>query len=161
MRFRLLSTNGRVRIDGEDIELPTGAIHVGRNFETRARRTVVLLGAGADFGGVSIDNGTIEAPPPARRWFAVGDSFTAGLPTIPFDTYPVLLGPRIGYRDVWNNGIGGTGFCTSLRQTTFRERLGDLVRAAPDLVTVSGGYECEGFRPTCWRMSSRRRWRTL
>jgi lysophospholipase L1-like esterase len=80
------------------------------------------------------------------RMFVVSDSFGAGGgATERFKAFPQVLGDLLGMRDLWNNGVSGTGYLNpGAGQLTFRQRLSDMVTAAPDIVLIVGGHNDTG-----------------
>jgi lysophospholipase L1-like esterase len=76
--------------------------------------------------------------------------------TIDFNGYAAILGDLLGFKDVWNGGVGGSGFIanTSGTQTTFRQRLSDMVIAAPDIVLICGGLNDVGTPTTPGQLST-------
>ena len=119
----------------------------------RAVRSIIMEGNGSiAFGAVSVSaTETISKPQGvAQRMIVVGDSFgAAGGATSSFNGFPHVLADLLGIRDVWNSGVGGTGYLNNGgTQTTFRGRLSDLVTAAPDVILIVGGHNDGASTPT-------------
>jgi lysophospholipase L1-like esterase len=84
----------------------------------------------------------------------VGDSFAAaGGATVVNNAFPQVLSDLLGVRDMWNNGVGSTGYLqdASGTQTTFRQRLPDAVNARPDILLVVGGHNDASFGVQAFR----------
>ncbi len=76
-------------------------------------------------------------PPSAPRWIAVGDSFTMALQVAEEDTFPALLGHRVGL-EVWNAGVDGYSTWQALRRY---ELLDDEVGSGGVLLTFFLGND--------------------
>jgi len=77
----------------------------------------------------------------------LGDSFTEGSTVASHHAWSWEMCNRLGWRDVYNCGLGGTGYLNSGTggQTTFRGRVAnDIIDAVPDWVFVEGGYNDTG-----------------
>jgi len=86
--------------------------------------------------------GSIWAPPAENdvRVVFVGDSYSAGSnisPWVPGVGFAQSIGVKLGWRDVWDMSIAGTGYLNPAgTNTTFRQRLSDVTAAAPDVVIL-------------------------
>lgn len=117
------------------------------NFGSTAMRHIVIEGHALYFGGVRIGPNDSLSPsllPPSPRAMVYGDSYTEGTGAgASFLGYPQTLGHLTGWHDLWNSGVGGTGYLNDAGgggKTTFRGRVADdLVAYAPDVVIVAGG----------------------
>jgi lysophospholipase L1-like esterase len=102
----------------------------------------------ATFWGVRVDpESKVWAPDAADhvRVIAIGDSITGGgdgFPDQPATDWPSMLAKLLGWNDVWNSAIGGTGFIAQGAGDgfpNFGQRIQDVCRNNPDLVIVFGG----------------------
>lgn len=60
-----------------------------------------------------------KSPAPARRFFIIGDSIVAGASGVGrIDVSSTVLGRALGCEDVWNVGVGGTGWTNPGSGTT-------------------------------------------
>jgi lysophospholipase L1-like esterase len=99
------------------------------------------------FWGVRVDpESKVWAPDAAGhvRVIAIGDSITGGgdgFPDLPGEDWPSLVAKMLGWNDVWNSAIGGTGFIATARDAfpNFGQRIQDVCQNNPDLVIVFGG----------------------
>jgi lysophospholipase L1-like esterase len=111
----------------------------------RARRNITIeMNKAVDFKGVAVGVTESVTKPAGRpiRMFVVGDSLAQGAgATSDFNCWTHVLADYLGVRDLWNGGLGGTGWIanSSGTQLTFRQRLSDMVVAAPDIVLIAGG----------------------
>jgi lysophospholipase L1-like esterase len=138
------------------LSLGSSARHVRLDFTTvggRAKRTITVEAQKfVHFNAVSV--GATETVTRASgkppRMYVVGDSYTqAAGASIDLNCYAAILPDLLGIKDVWNGGVGGTGFLATSggTQLTFRQRLSDLVTAAPDLLLICGGLNDMGATP--------------
>jgi lysophospholipase L1-like esterase len=116
----------------------------------RARRLITMeLHKFIDFQYVAVGATSTVTKPPAKplRMYVIGDSYTqGGGATFDFNGYHCILGDLLGIKDVWSGGVGGTGFLANsgASQLTFRQRISDLVTAAPDVILIVGGFNDTG-----------------
>ena len=77
------------------------------------------------------------------RCIVVGDSFNG----TPF-SYPRIIADAFCWDDVWNSGMGGTGFVASNSIKTFGERLQhDVIQYAPKVAWFVGSVNDDGYDP--------------
>jgi lysophospholipase L1-like esterase len=116
----------------------------------RAVRSIIIEMAGLHFNSVWVGptETVTKATGSVQRMMIVGDSFTGtgGMSTL-FQGFAQIVADLLGIRDVWNNGVGGTGYLATSGQTTFRQRLSDMVTAAPDVALIVGGHNDTAFAP--------------
>lgn len=97
---------------------------------------------------------SVWAPPATDnlRAIFVGDSITAGAigNNIPSLDYPSQVGKFLGWNDVWNEGVGGTGYIASSggTQFSFLGRITDVTNYSPDIIIVMGGTNDSGNSAT-------------
>lgn len=160
VQFQVLNTAGIARfiVDGRYVSAttttpPGGVVYLTLDFTSaggRAMRSIIMEVSGMDFGAVAVGvTETVTKPTGSpKRMMVVGDSFAGGGGmTSQFLGFVQVVGDLLGIRDVWNNGVGGTGYLVSTGQTTFRQRLSDLVRAAPSIALIVGGHNDVGSTP--------------
>jgi lysophospholipase L1-like esterase len=156
-----LGSGGRARfiVNGQYVSLTETAPPVGPNYITldftaaggRAARSIIIESNMHFYGAYVGMTETVAKPTGVPlRMFVVGDSFTAtGGMSTPLRGFAQIVADLLGVRDVWNNGIGSTGYLANAAgsQTTFRQRLSDMVAAAPDIVLIVGGHNDTGYTP--------------
>ena len=100
------------------------------------------------FWGVRVDpESKVWAPDAANhvRVIAIGDSITGGgdgFPDLPGDDWPSLVAKRLGWSEVWNSALGGTGYIAQAPGNAFPnfgQRIQDVCQNSPDVVIVFGG----------------------
>jgi len=100
------------------------------------------------FWGVLVDPASQVTAPDTTdhlRVIAIGDSITNGgngFPDLTAIDWPSLAAKTLGWNDVWNSAIGGTGYIaqgTGNAFPNFGQRLQDVCSNSPDLVIVFGG----------------------
>lgn len=79
----------------------------------------------------------------APRMVMIGDSYNAGSsygPWLAGGTIAQLLGKRLGWRDVWNLSVGGTGYLNPGTSGfhTFGQRVPQALALSPDIVVLMG-----------------------
>ncbi len=79
----------------------------------------------------------------APRMVMIGDSYNAGSsygPWLAGGTIAQLLGKRLGWRDVWNLSVGGTGYLNPGAASfhTFAQRVTQALALSPDIVVLMG-----------------------
>jgi lysophospholipase L1-like esterase len=153
--------NTRVEIDGRyysvgDIPYTTGATYNWLLFDFSAgqqRKTRLVIrdsaksGSG-QFGGVAVSAlDTVWAPPTADdvKVIFIGDSMLAGSgygPYICGGDVPQILGRLLGWSDVQNWGVGGTGWTSATADYTYGQRIADssnlATLATADVVLFQG-----------------------
>jgi len=159
--YRVLNPGGcvaRFIVNGQyasltPLAVPAGEIYITLDFTSaggRARRTLTME-TDCHFQSLSTAPTETLTKPMGRptRLFVIGDSFASGGgASNKFNSFPQVMADLLGARDLWNNGVGGTGYLTTGGQTTFRQRLGDMVTAAPDIAVIVGGHNDTGvFTP--------------
>jgi lysophospholipase L1-like esterase len=156
VQYKLFNPSGKVVrfiVDGQYLSLtPTTLANTGTTYITldftavggRATRDIIIEGAGSSFGGVAVGptEGLTKPVGTVRRLAIVGGSYAAGGgASIVENGFANILPDLLGIRDIWNSGIGGTGFTANgTTQTTYLQRISDIVAAAPDIIM------CEGSR---------------
>lgn len=132
------------------LAIPSGEIYITLDFTSAGGRAIRTVAMETDSHLQSLSTSPTETltKPGGRqiRMFVTGDSFTSGGgASNSLNSFPHVLADLLGIRDLWNNGVGGTGYLTVGGQTTFRQRLSDMVVAAPDVVMIVGGHNDTGF----------------
>ncbi|MET9467775.1 SGNH/GDSL hydrolase family protein [Streptomyces sp. NPDC006544] len=104
----------------------------------------------APFGGVYLPPGaTMWKPPaPASRIMVLGDSIPGGSSLNTGGGAGTWL-PRaarlLGYSDIWNEALGGTGYITPSTTATLGTRAPiDVIPNNPDVLIISAGYNDNG-----------------
>lgn len=157
VQFRVIDISGagvvNFIVDGQYLTLspPTpgisGTMYVVLDFTRaggRKPRNIILEAQNTDFVSAQVlpTEGFYKPGGDVSRVAIVGDSFTAAGGMIPRSNgYAQILADLLGIRDIWNLGVGSTGYLadSSGTQLTFRGRISDLVAAAPDLIILAGG----------------------
>ena len=151
------ATQYRMTIDGHklaDLMATTGATSVGSRhvlkfaFGSSAPRTIRIDFYTMPFGGVFIggSDSIWKVPFTGDRLMILGDSFTAGSGEntgAGNGTWLTRFARLMGYQDIWNSSIGGTGYVAdnSGASVTFGERAAtDIGIYGPERVIVWGGY---------------------
>jgi hypothetical protein len=118
---------------------------------------IVKLGVLASvncFGGVFVSAGHKVYPTKNLNRYRmgwVGDSLIAGggSPVInnpsPDISVPGQVGALLGCDDVWNFGIGGTGYIAPGSFVNQIAHISDVINAAPDIVIMAGAYNDGGY----------------
>lgn len=147
----------RLTVDGRkvtDLMTSTGASAVGSRhvlkfaFGTSAPRNIRLDFYTLPFGGVFVgpNDSVWKVPFKNDRVVALGDSFTAGSAqntAAGAGTWFHRWARLLGYEDIWNSSIGGTGYVADNTgaSVNFGARVkADVVNVSPDRVIVWGGY---------------------
>lgn len=145
----------RIRVDGEYVnETPTLIGNTGSvyylpvTFASRANRVITVEGQGIPWGGVATGPLDSITPAPVKRprVVIVGDSYSEG--SVDGNTNAVQcwvrqFGDLMGWPDVINAGVGGTGYLNpgASPRVKFRDRIqNDVIDLAPDIVIVAGGH---------------------
>lgn len=86
------------------------------------------------------------------RMVVIGDSYNAGSsygPWLAGGSIAQLLGKRLGWGDVWNLSIGGTGYCHAGAATfsTFGGRVPQALALGPDALVLMGSTNDVGYAP--------------
>jgi lysophospholipase L1-like esterase len=124
---------------------------------SRTRKITFMSGGGWAFNAVRVGaSDSVWAPASTAdniRLAVVGDSITAGGGTFPLlldENWPNIVGMNLGWNDVWNQAVGGTGYISTVNGTAynFGQRITDLVSSSPDLVIVFGGLNDSIYMPT-------------
>lgn len=149
----------RVTVDGRrmtDLMQTLGGTTLGSthlmtvNLGASQPRTVRLDFSVAPFGGIFLPPGASMWKPasPSKRIMIFGDSIsggsnmnTAGGAGTWFSRAARLL----GYSDLWNESLGGTGYITAGSFATLGTRAPiDVIPNAPDTLIISAGYNDNG-----------------
>ncbi len=144
----------RFIVDGHYVQTAVTTTAAGNIFVTldfnsaggRATRDVTMEAFGCDFYSMSVlpTEGLAKPAGKPLRLAVVGDSYVYGNgATTPLTGFAPTLADLLGMCDFRNNGVGGTGLLAtaSSTQLTIRQRISDLVAAAPlDLVVVHVGH---------------------
>lgn len=138
--YRVLNPGGcvaRFIVDGHYVNatplaVPSGEIYITLDFTSVGGRGIRVIAMETDCHFQSLSTAPTETliKPGGRpmRMFVNGDSFTSGGgASNSLDSFPHVLADLLGVRDLWNNGVGGTGYLTTGGQTTFRQRLSDMI----------------------------------
>ncbi|UBM08364.1 SGNH/GDSL hydrolase family protein [Cupriavidus metallidurans] len=98
------------------------------------------------FGGLRIAPGdSVTAPPvvPKVRAVILGDSVTEGMAGLgySFDNYAAKLGYLVGWNDMYQSGVGSTGYLAApAPKLKFRDRVAtDVYPFKPHVVVIAGG----------------------
>jgi lysophospholipase L1-like esterase len=121
------------------------------------------------YGGLGVTGGvwhnagdSFWRPAEGLRLAVVGDSLAAGTgSTLPNGTYTHILGKLLGFSDVWNVAIGGTGFVSLNGQNTFgsAQRVADVVAADPDVLLIPASQNDVGQDVTAAALATFRAYR--
>lgn len=148
----------RVIVDGEAVALEPVRVSTDEawhvltiDFSGVAKsRRITLEGQFFQFGGIGTEADYSlfsVAPDMGQRWIVVGDSYTsswdgATLESLFYwDGWAILAGRLLGV-DIWNSGIGGTGYSADGGgvYVKYGARFAtDVAALAPDVVVFSGG----------------------
>ncbi|WP_189100794.1 SGNH/GDSL hydrolase family protein [Deinococcus knuensis] len=143
-----ISVNGAPITEVLQATPPDGGIYLRKvQFRSAALRTIRLDVANYAFGGLRVMSGTtVTAPNTARqpRAMFVGDSYTEGGTgaAASFTAYPATVGRLMNW-EVWNSGVGGTGYTRGGPSGRVRlsERLErDVIAHRPDIVLLAYGH---------------------
>lgn len=109
-------------------------------------RTIVIEQGASLFYGVRVAPGdTVSAPSSANdiRAICFGDSINIGgnaYPTVQGDGVPIRLGRLLGWNDVWNSSLGGTGYIAQGPYgVNYGNHIADATANSTNLVLVFGG----------------------
>lgn len=112
-----------------------------------ATRRITLETSYNPFGGIWVPAGAsvTKSPVPAERWLVMGDSISGGSAEntgAGNGTWVQRTGDYLGWRDGWNQSIGGTGYvATSGSSVAIPARTDqDVVAYAPDHLVLWAGY---------------------
>ena len=118
---------------------------------SRKSRRIRIETPNMRFGGVRLAPGdAISAPPaePRVRAVVLGDSFTEGMAAVgySFDNYAAQLGYLAGWKDMYQSGVGATGYLAAPSpKLKFRDRLAtDVFPFNPHVLVVAGGINDTG-----------------
>lgn len=140
-----------VKIDDEFISLtpdsPTSsAMHYKYiNFGSRKNRRIEILFVSGSFRGIFLPPTESIMPAEIRgpRCIIMGDSHTlgTGASLAGIGGYATLLGEYLGWDDLWQSAIGGTGYLNNATtKNTFRQRFAhDVLPFNPDILIIAGG----------------------
>ena len=157
MLFKYMSTASmyRLKIDGKSLtDLPqsvkgvgVGARHVIKfDFGTVATRRITIEVTTTPFGGIFIPPGaTVTAVAPyKKRVIAMGDSIMGGSTyntAVRLGTWSYRADSYLGIDDMWNSGIGATGYVAAGTAVNFAARMqADVVDFNPDGAIIWGGF---------------------
>ncbi len=74
------------------------------------------------------------------RAYFVGDSFVAGTGADEkTKSFWATASNKLGWRDVWADGSGSTGYINAGTHLKYADRVSDLIAAAPDVIVLTGG----------------------
>jgi hypothetical protein len=73
----------------------------------------------------------------------------AGGASIVYNAFPQVMADLLGIRDIWNGGVGGTGYLATASgtQRNYRQRLSDMITAAPGIVVIEDASNDLAFTP--------------
>lgn len=99
----------------------------------------------ASIGGIKIATGDVISPPSlprSKRFAMIGDSYCSGYTgsgpiTVNLDSYAPQLARILGFSDVINEGVAGSGFILAATQV-YGPRIDDMVLLAPDYLFIQG-----------------------
>ena len=119
-----------------------------RQYELEVGKSAALFGCVQTPTSAIVTAGSSDGP----RMVVIGDSYNAGSsygPWLAGGSIAHLLGKRLGWRDVWNLSVGGTGYCNASASTfsTFGERVGAALALNPDIIMVMGSSNDIGYAP--------------
>lgn len=153
--FGMIYVNGlRVQENSWRMTSAGGASYeIVLTFPSAAARTIKIVGMNNNqgrWGGVGVAGGyTVSKPTtPAGPLFAIiGDSWVNGASTYPdgtnaTETYPWRLAHLMGYTNILQAGIGGTGYVATtggVAESNFAGRVDAVVAMNPDVLIFSGG----------------------
>lgn len=112
------------------------------NFGTAAKRIIQFDMGLIPFGGFTTGpNDTIwPVTPRGPRVIFEGDSYLGGAYTDPSSTFYRFASDLLGWQDIWNNGVGGSGYTKSGGIGTFPTRVPtELIPWKPDIAVFAGG----------------------
>lgn len=172
------STLYRMSVDGRKLSdnvITTGASAVGSRhvlkfaFGSVAPRTIRIDFYTCPFGGVFIgpSDSIWKVPLKNDRLAALGDSFTGGSSQNTGSgagTWLTRFARLLGYEDVWNSSIGGTGYVADNSGTSvpFGTRaVRDIASNSPDRVIIWGGYNDTSSSQTAIDAAARSLYRDL
>jgi lysophospholipase L1-like esterase len=155
------SATARFIVNGQYVSLtPTtpagGGGYITLDFTAaggRAVRTITMEGnASLHFQAVTVGpTETVTRPAGVpQRMFVVGDSWVAaGGASSVYTAFPQVMADLLGIRDIWNGGVGGTGYLATASgaQGNYRQRLSDMITAAPDIVVIEDASNDLAFTP--------------
>lgn len=156
-RFKYISTATmyRLHINGRkvtDLMQSVGGTTAGSShllkidFGSATPRDIRIDLTTCPFGGIFIPpSATIwSSPPSGGRFIGYGDSITDGSVKnvgAGQGTWLMRAGRMLGFRDIWDQGRGGTGYITPGSHVTFGSRLDiDGIAPQPDVMVIWGGY---------------------
>lgn len=155
---RALSGNTfRIWVDGQPHQAAmqagsasAGATLVRVQFSGRANRHIRIEGTAYEFGGVRIgptDSLWRTSMPKGPRVMVLGDSFVGGVGGDgAFRGFAAIMGQRLGWRDIWPQSVGGTGYVNPGGNVTYRDRVqADIIARNPDVVVVQGSVNDLGY----------------
>ena len=153
-------------VDGQYVTLSGTNPNVGGTFwivldftsngGRKVRRITVESDTSSDFISANVDPQSQVWAPDASdniRAIVIGDSYTSGGNSFPIAgllSWPAQAGKLLGWSDIWNSGIGGTGYINnnSGNSLNFQGRLSDVTTHAPDVVMIMGGINDTSFPPS-------------
>jgi lysophospholipase L1-like esterase len=155
------SATARFIVNGQYVSLTPTAPVAGGGYITldftaaggRAVRTITMEGnAALHFQAVTVGpTETVTRPAGLpQRMFVVGDSWVAaGGASIVYNAFPQVMADLLGIRDIWNGGVGGTGYLATASgtQRNYRQRLSDMITAAPGIVVIEDASNDLAFTP--------------
>lgn len=145
---RRVIIDGQYYNDGGDavsVGNPTWAVYDFSAAGGRKTRRVTMEGYGpVYFAGVCVDAQSAVWAPPAVDQVKVavlGSSIEGGgnnYPILPSSAWCTQVGKYLGWSDVRNLGIGGTGYIQPGSYTNYAGHLSDATSFSPDIVIVGG-----------------------
>jgi lysophospholipase L1-like esterase len=148
-----------VKIDGEYIAItPQSITNNGSlyyyyiNFGSTKERLIELVCYNTPLIGLLTSQTDTITPAPTigPRCIIIGDSFAEGSGSNQVDSYPRILGEALGWTDVWQSGLGSTGFLANgSTKYTYRDRvIPDVISRNPDMVVFQGSVNDNSYTGT-------------
>jgi hypothetical protein len=116
-------------------------------FSVRTQARVEFVSYGLDITEINVDPTAGVSPAPIRgpRMIIQGDSFNGTA-----QSYPRVIADMLGWDDVWNSGMGGTGMIATNGglNKSYEQRLArDVIAFAPDVFWQVGSVNDNGATP--------------
>jgi lysophospholipase L1-like esterase len=138
-----------VKIDGEYLSLTNQTITNNGSmyyyyipFGSVKERLVELICYSVPFWSVVTAQTDTITPSPkvGPRCIMIGDSFAEGAGSAQTNSYPNIFADALGWTDVWQSGLGSTGFLANgSTKYTYRDRvIPDVISRNPDMVVFQG-----------------------
>jgi len=149
----------RITVDGRrmtDLMQSLGGITLGSShlmtvsLGAAQPRTIRLDFSVAPYGGIFLPPGASMWKPatPSKRIMILGDSISGGSSMNTAGgagTWFPRAARLLGYSDIWNESLGGTGYITAGSFATLGTRAPiDVIPNAPDTLIISAGYNDNG-----------------